>query len=376
MAKHPVVVYGASGYTGMLIMDWLIDQNIPFTAVARSAARVKEMMAQRVVRLESATYEIVEAEHTVESLTRSFKGAKVVCNTVGPFARFGLTAVEAALKAGCHHIDTTGEQGYIRAVRDQFGPLYAQAGLLVSPSVAYMYTFAEIAAELALETPGVDTLETATLCRGPRDAAGVTVGSTASIFGLFQTPAHFLWENKLVAHAADASFNVASPDFLQPVFSLPWGGTSLPVYFENDARVRACVSCVGFYDNNVMRLVHGLGQKWEAEYKNLSAEQQDGVIQQLVASTTPTMPPRERTTLQRSVDFAIGRGQLAAVRATVHGVTPYISTGALQTAAVMKLLDGETARVGFASGSKAFGHRYLLGFLEQRGLARASVNNL
>ena len=37
MAKHPVVVYGASGYTGMLIMDWLIDQDIPFTAVARNA---------------------------------------------------------------------------------------------------------------------------------------------------------------------------------------------------------------------------------------------------------------------------------------------------------------------------------------------------
>jgi short subunit dehydrogenase-like uncharacterized protein len=376
MAKHPVVVYGASGYTGMLIMDWLIDQGIPFTAVARSAARVKETMAQRVVRLESATYEIVEAEHTVESLTRAFKGARVVCNTVGPFAKFGLTAVEAALKAGCHHIDTTGEQGYIRAVRDNFGELYRQAGLLVSPSIAYMYTFAEIAAELALETPGIDTLETATLCRGPRDAAGVTVGSTASIFGLFQSAQHFLWEKKLVAHPVDASFNVVSPDFMQPVFSVPWGGTSLPIYFEHDARVRACVSSVGFYDNNVMRLVHGLGQKWEAEYKNLPAEQQDVVIQQLVASTTPAMPPRERTTIQRSVDFAIGRGQLAAVRATVHGVTPYISTGAVQVAAVMKLLDGETAQVGFASASKAFGHRYLLGFLEQRGLARATVTTL
>ena len=117
MAKHPVVVYGASGYTGMLIMDWLIDQQIPFTAVGRSAERIQQMMAERVVRLESATYEIVEAEHTVESLTSVFTGAKVVCNTVGPFANFGLTAVEAALKAGCHHIDTTGEQGYIRVKR-------------------------------------------------------------------------------------------------------------------------------------------------------------------------------------------------------------------------------------------------------------------
>jgi short subunit dehydrogenase-like uncharacterized protein len=377
MAQYPVVVYGASGYTGMLIMDWLIDQQIPFTAVARSAKRVREMMAQRVVRLESATYEIVETEHTVEALTKVFRGAKVVCNTVGPFVNFGLTAVEAALKAGCHHIDTTGEQSYIRAVRDQFGELYRQAGLLVSPSIAYMYTFAEIAAELALETHGVDVLETATLCRGPRFAAtGVTVGSTASIFELFRAEQCYLWEKQLVPHPLGTSANVVDPGFVQPVFSIPWGGTSLPVHFEHDARVRSCTSYVGFYDNNVMQLVHGLGQKWDAEYKNLPKEHQDAVIQQIVNSTTPSMPPRERTTVARTVDFAIGRGQLAAVRATVHGITPYISTGAVQVAAVMKLLDGETTKVGFASGSKAFGHRYLLGFLEQRGLARATVTHV
>ena len=128
MAKYPVVVYGASGYTGMLTMDWLIDQNIPFTAVARDAKRVKEMMAQRVMNLESATYEIIETEHTVTALTAAFKGARVVCNTVGPFINFGLVGVEAALKAGCHHLDTTGEQLYVRQVREQFGELFRQAG--------------------------------------------------------------------------------------------------------------------------------------------------------------------------------------------------------------------------------------------------------
>ena len=76
------------------------------------------------------------------------------------------------------------------------------------------------------------------------------------------------------------------------------------------------------------------------------------------------------------MDIAIGRGNLAAVRATVHGVTPYISTGALQVATAIKLLDGETSKVGFASACKAMGHRYLLGFLEQRGLARATVQQL
>ena len=323
------------------------------------------------------TQEIIEAEHTVESLTKAFTGAKVVCNTVGPFCNFGLVGVEAALKAGCHHLDTTGEQGYMRQVRDQFGELYRQAGLVVAPSTSYMYTFAEIAAELALETQGIDALETASLNRGPRGVgAGVTVGSTASIFELYRQEQMYLWEKKLVPHAAGSSFNLVAPEFAQPVFGLPWGGTSLPVFYENDPRVRSCISAVGFYDNPVMQLVHSIGQKWEAEYKHLSKSEQDGVIKHLVDSTTPSMPPRERTTIQRTVDYAIGRGQLAAVRATVHGVTPYISTGVLQAAAAMKLLDGDTAKVGFTSACKAFGHRYLLGFLEQRGLARASVTQL
>lgn len=376
MAKHPVVVYGASGYTGMLIMDWLIDQGIPFTAVGRSAGRIKEMMAQRVVRLESAEYEIVEAEHNVDSLVKAFKGAKVVCATVGPFVNSGLVTVEAALKAGCHYLDTTGEQAFIRQARDLFDEQYRQAGLLLSPSNAYMYTFAEIAAELALETPGVDVLETATLCRGPRGGAGISIGSTATIFEGYRHESCFLWEKKLVPHAADACFNIVDPAFMQPVFTLPWGGTSLPVHFERDPRVRSCVSSVGFYDNNAMRMVHSLGQKWEAEYRHLPPEQQDAVLKNIVDSTTPSMPPRERTTVQRTVDFAIGRGQLASVRATVHGTTPYISTGAIHAAGVMKLLDNDTAKAGFASGSKAFGHRYLLGFLEQRGLARATVTQL
>lgn len=377
MAKYPVVVYGASGYTGMLTIDWLIDQNIPFTAVGRSAKRVEEMMKQRVVRLESATYEIVETEHTVEALTKVFQGAKVVCNTVGPFVQYGAIAAEAALKAGCHLLDTTGEQAYILDMRERFGESYRQAGLVLAPSTSYMYSFAEIAAELALETPGIDCLETATLCRGTRfAAAGVTVGSTASIFGMARVKQHYLWEKKLVEHPVTASFNVVDPNFMEPVFSLPWSGTSLPVFYQTDSRVRSCISSVGFYDNDVMKLAHGFFQKWEAEFKDLPAEHQDAIIKGAVDSTTPSMPPRERTTTVRTVDFAIGRGQLSAVRATVHGITAYISTGALQTAAVTKLLDGETNKVGFTSACKAFGHSYLLGFLEQRGLARATVQQL
>src|SRR3546814_17546924 len=104
---------------------------------------------------------------------------------------------------------------------------YAQAGLLVSPSIAYMYSFAEIAAELALEPPGIDCLETATICRGPRNVgSGVTVGSTAPIFEAYRHAACYLWDKQLVPHAAGASVGVVDPHYVHAVVALPWGGAS------------------------------------------------------------------------------------------------------------------------------------------------------
>ena len=373
MAKHPVVVHGASGYTGMLIIDWLIDQRIPFTATGRSAERIEANMRERVVRLESADYEIVEVEHEVEALTKAFSGATVVCDTVGPFARFGLIGVEAALRAGAHHLDTTGEQSYIIEARETFGAEYVKANLVCAPSTSYMYANAEIACELALEHPGIDMLETATICRVPREAAGVTVGSAASIFDLLRNPQYHLWDNELVAHQPGKSVEISVPEFLRPAFALPWGGTSLPAFYQRDSRVRYCDSYVSFYDNDIQRGVAELGKQWEAEYKDLPADQQQAVIAQMVESTSPSMPPRERTAMQRSTDIAVGRGALSNVRAVVNSVTPYIATGALQVACVERLLEGEFARAGVTSACKAFGHHYLLGFLEQRGLAKATV---
>ena len=71
--------------------------------------------------IETADYEIAEVNHDLESLTELFRGAKVVCNMVGPFARFGHETVQAALAAGAHYIDTTGEQDWVRDCDEKYG---------------------------------------------------------------------------------------------------------------------------------------------------------------------------------------------------------------------------------------------------------------
>src|SRR3954469_22011380 len=105
MPKKPVILYGASGYTGRLIAEYLREFNVPFIAAGRDAARIQATL-DRVPGLERSLYDVVQVPHTVGALSELFRGAKVVSSTVGPFATFGPEVVEACLNAGCHYIDT------------------------------------------------------------------------------------------------------------------------------------------------------------------------------------------------------------------------------------------------------------------------------
>ena len=113
MSKKPVVIYGANGFSGRLIAEFLREYNPPFIAAGRSAARIKDVM-DHVPGIETADFEIVETAGSLEDLVRLFEGAKVVCNTAGPFIYNGPRVIEAALKSGCHYIDIGGEQAWIR----------------------------------------------------------------------------------------------------------------------------------------------------------------------------------------------------------------------------------------------------------------------
>jgi short subunit dehydrogenase-like uncharacterized protein len=79
--KRPVVIYGANGFSGRLIAEFLREYNLPFIAAGRSFARLQDVM-RHVPGIETADYECVETQGGVDDLTRLFTGASVICNTV------------------------------------------------------------------------------------------------------------------------------------------------------------------------------------------------------------------------------------------------------------------------------------------------------
>ena len=78
MTDKPVIVYGASGYTGRLICEYLREYNVPFVAAGRDGGKLKASMESHVAGIETADYEVAEVSHDVASLTELFRGASVV----------------------------------------------------------------------------------------------------------------------------------------------------------------------------------------------------------------------------------------------------------------------------------------------------------
>ncbi|RVW02758.1 DUF5938 domain-containing protein [Rhodococcus xishaensis] len=358
----PVVVYGASGYTGRLACEYLREYNVPFIAAGRDRKRIEEGLAT-VPGVGTVEHEVVEVEHKVEALTELFAGASVVCNLVGPFIKYGPVAAEAALAAGCHYMDTTGEQDWVMYAQANWGEQYKEKGLLLSPGIAHMYTTSEIAANICLETPGLDSLDIVSMFNG-----FPTYASTQTIFHSLKSDWYQLQQNQYVQWDRTSKFEINVPGQHDRGLALPWGGMSHPVWFKDDPRVANVRSIGGVYDRTVMEGVIETLKMIEEKIKPLPAEQQEAALSAIAGSVQAGMPPRENPRINKSIDSVHASGPLARAHCIIHGNCNYKQTGLLQAYAAYSLLQQPPRRAGLASACQAFGHRELLGVLRSFGL--------
>ncbi len=357
----PVIVYGASGYTGKLIMWHLAEARIPFIAAGRSLDRLREQVAL-VPELAGAQYEIRAVAHEEGALTDLFRGARVVYNVTGPFMQLGEPVVRAALAAGCHYLDTTGEADWMSHIRDTYGEAFAAKGLLLCPAASYMWAAGNIAAEIALETPGVDSLDILYLAD-----SNTSVASTKSFLRMCTKPQYYLEHNELVMWPYATAYDVRGPDQHRTFKALPWSGGGEPVWYQHDPRVANCLTLVAFKNQAMFGAVLSVLQTFEEKYRHLSPEEQEQVTNELGGNLTSVEPGREDPDRNRSVISCIGRGNMTGVSVVLRGNAPYMQTGALAAEACRRILDGRLLAHGFQSPAKAIGARAILNCWAERG---------
>jgi len=110
---NDVVVYGATGFVGVLVAEHLAAHAPAGTSIAlagRSASRLAEVR-DRVGR----DWPVIVADAGDPAAMQRLAGeARVVLSTVGPYAKYGRHLVHACAAAGTDYVDLTGEVLFVR----------------------------------------------------------------------------------------------------------------------------------------------------------------------------------------------------------------------------------------------------------------------
>lgn len=148
----PVTVYGASGYTGRLISAELSRRGAPFIVAGRNQAKL-ETLAESLASGPPVEIRSLPTSDR-EGLRELFSGSGAVIACAGPFILHGEPILEAAVDAGTHYLDTTGEQDFIRKAFEEYGPKAARAGSVVLPAMGFDYVPGDMLAALTAEALG------------------------------------------------------------------------------------------------------------------------------------------------------------------------------------------------------------------------------
>lgn len=366
-AKKPVIIYGASGFSGRLVAEYLAEYKIPFVAAGRNRAKIVEVM-KNVSGIDKADYEVAEVENSVRELAKLFSGAKVVCNTVGPFIYSGPIVIEASLKSGCHYLDISGEQAWIRDVAENWGPQFAQKRLLAAPASAFMSAPSDAVVRICAENSGLDTFEILTMFRG-----APTYGSTQTIFAVLQAEAYFLEQNQYKRWPPATALEVVAPGQIQTQLALAWGGFPHPVWFKDHGQVANIKSFGGLLDRQIMENVFATEKLYLEQIAPLPKVERERRLAEMANSVQAGTPPRENPRENRTIDVIVGRGATEFAQCALFGNCCYKQTGLIQAYAAQRLVQLAPCKFGFASVAEAFGARELLGVLEDHGLSKMKV---
>lgn len=192
-----IVLFGATGYTGELTARALVARGARPVLAARSADRLDRLAAE-LGGLETQVADVTRPASVHALVERG----DVLISTVGPFARWGAPAVEAAIAAGATYFDSTGEPAFIRRVFDDHGPRAAAAGSALLTAFGFDWIPGNLAGALALRDagPAATRVDMGYFGRG----GGTSGGTQDSTTGALLEPSFAYRAGRLVAERSGA----------------------------------------------------------------------------------------------------------------------------------------------------------------------------
>jgi short subunit dehydrogenase-like uncharacterized protein len=354
-----IVAFGATGYTGRLVVASLVARGHRPVLAGRSAARLDALAAEHG-GLETAVADVADPA-SVRALVGQ---GDVLVSTVGPFARYGHVAVEAALDAGAHYVDSTGEAPFIREVFERYGPRATESALLTA--FGYDYVPGNLAGALALRAAGPEAtrVDVGYFLTG---LAKMSSGTRASSLGVAMVPHHAYRGGRLVTEPAMrrvGRFDCDGRTFAGGSV----GGTEqfgLPRYAPQLEEVGVYLGWLG----GAVRAAQA------ASYVTPLLGRLVGTRAGALLTATGEGADADERARGGSRFLAVARDRAGSPLATarLEGVDAYTLTGELVAWAALRLAAGEVTGTGALGPVDAFGPDTLESACREAGVTRIEV---
>ncbi len=257
-----IVVYGATGYTGRLVAEYLAHhyqgKGPKWAMAGRSAEKLAEV--RDLIGAPADTPLVVANSDDPASMQALAESTRVVVTTVGPYQLYGEPLLKACVAAGTDYADLCGEPGWMREMIDAYHEQAKASGA----RIAFSSGFDSIPFDL-----GVFMLQQEAKARFGSPAPRVK-GRVRAMQGTFSggTAASLTETMKAVAKKPSLIPILQSPFGLTPGFegpSQPMG--LLPEYDDKLGKWAAPFIMATINTKNVHRTNFLLGHPYGADFK-------------------------------------------------------------------------------------------------------------
>lgn len=136
--EYDIVVYGATGYSGTLIAEYLANRygtNIRLAIAGRNEEKL-QALRNEIASLQSVPM-IIANSNDYQSVKAMVEQTKLVVSCTGPFLLYGSSVVKACAETGTDYVDVTGEVFWYGEMLAAHGERAKKSGARIIPCCGF-----------------------------------------------------------------------------------------------------------------------------------------------------------------------------------------------------------------------------------------------
>jgi short subunit dehydrogenase-like uncharacterized protein len=337
-----MLIYGAYGYTGTLIVEAALEQGLRPLLAGRDISKLKSLAERYGLPFQPLYLDDPAA------LNQAFKEQRLVLNCAGPFTQTYRPVATACLQQRVHYLDITGEIEVFEALAN-LNREARQAGVMLLPGVGFDVVPTDcLAAHLRDRLPSASSL-TLAFYAGGGSSRGTrrTMLESLGCGGAVRRDGHIV--------PVPAAWKVRQVDFgkdrLLTVVSIPWGDIATAWYSTGIPNIET-YAALKPAKIRALRLNRYFG--WVLRNKTVRNQLRRHMD---AATNGPNATVRRATECIIWGEVRDPAGQF--VQSRLHCANGYSFTARSAVAAARRVLAGDI-KPGFQTPSRAFGIGFVL----------------